>query len=111
VVALHTYALDQQDIKHIDLDRKEEFYIARIKYAPTGVLTAQVLNRHQNVLDFYHIQPDGKAHIAFTEKDKAYVDVTDDLTFLADGRFLWTSEKDNWRHIYLYSKKGKNASN
>ncbi len=107
VVALNLYDLKAKSRKEVDLNRDEEFYIARINYSPNGKLSAQVLNRHQNVLDFYYVNPDGSASIAFTEKDDAYVDVTDDLTFLEDGSFLWTSEKDNWRHIYLYDADGK----
>jgi dipeptidyl-peptidase-4 len=41
------------------------------------------------------------------EKDKAYVDVTDNLTFLKDNSYIWTSEKDGYNHIYLYDKTGK----
>jgi dipeptidyl-peptidase-4 len=41
------------------------------------------------------------------EKDKAYVDITDNLTFLNDNSFIWTSEKDGFNHIYLYDKTGK----
>lgn len=106
VVALNVYDVASKTRKEIDLNRSEEFYIARINYSPTGKLAAQVLNRHQNVLDFYYIDKEGNASIAFTEKDDAYVDITDDLTFLADGSFLWTSDKDNWRHIYLYDADG-----
>ncbi|WP_338350629.1 S9 family peptidase [Nonlabens tegetincola] len=106
-VKLHVYSLLSQKRKEINLNRNEEYYVARINYAPTGTLTAQVLNRHQNVLDFYYVDTAGNASIAFTEKDDAYVDVSDDLTFLQDGSFLWTSEKDNWKHIYLYDKNGK----
>ena len=106
-VKLHVYSLLSQKRKEINLNRNEEYYVARINYAPTGTLTAQVLNRHQNVLDFYYVDTAGNASIAFTEKDNAYVDVSDDLTFLQDGSFLWTSEKDNWKHIYLYDKNGK----
>ena len=29
------------------------------------------------------------------------------VTFLKDGRFIWTSEKDGWRGLYLYDKNGK----
>ena len=29
-----------------------------------------------------------------------------DLYFLEDGRFLWTSERDGWRHLYLYGADG-----
>lgn len=106
VVALHQFTLSTGARKEVALGRNEEFYIARINYSPNGKLAAQVLNRHQNVLDFYYVDASGKASIAFTEKDTAYVDVTDDLTFLKDGSFLWTSEKDNWRHIYLYDENG-----
>lgn len=107
IVGLHVYDMLAQKRSPIDLKRSEEFYIARINYAPNGTLTAQVLNRHQNELDFYMITPEGEARIAFTEKDDAYVDVTDDLTFLDNSSFLWTSEKDNWRHVYHYDATGK----
>lgn len=107
VVGLHVYDLLSRKRKEIDLNRDEEFYVARINYSPDGRLAAQVLNRHQNILDFYYVDQDGNAEIAFTEEDAAYVDVTDDLTFLEDGSFLWTSEKDNYRHIYLFDKDGK----
>ncbi len=107
VVALHQFTLATGTRQEVSLGRNEEFYIARINYSPNGLLAAQLLNRHQNVLDFYYINSNGEATIAFTEKDAAYIDVTDDLTFLKDGNFLWTSEKDNWRHIYLYDAEGK----
>jgi dipeptidyl-peptidase-4 len=45
--------------------------------------------------------------VVLNEKDKAYVDVTDNLTFLKDNSFIWTSEKDGYNHIYLYDKTGK----
>ena len=30
--------------------------------------------------------------------------------WLSDGRLLWTSERDNWNHIYLYGKKLSNSN-
>jgi dipeptidyl-peptidase-4 len=70
-----------------------------------NVLSAQVLNRHQDNLDLLFI--DGTTGTLMNEKDKAYVDVTDNLTFLNDNSFIWTSEKDGFNHIYLYDKNGK----
>ena len=73
-----------------------------------NVLCAQVLNRHQDNLDLLFI--DGKtavAKVALNEKDRAYIDVTDNLTFLKDNSFIWTSEKDGFNHIYLYDNTGK----
>ena len=44
----------------------------------------------------------------FSPKMMAYIDVTDNLTFLNDGKyFIWTSEKSGYNHIYLYNLKGK----
>jgi len=40
------------------------------------------------------------------EKDDAYIDITDNLTFLADDSFIWTSETDGYNHIYLYDQDG-----
>jgi dipeptidyl-peptidase-4 len=45
--------------------------------------------------------------VLHTETDAAYVDVNDDLTFLVDDSFIWTSEKDGYNHLYLHDKSGK----
>ena len=67
------------------------------------------MNRHQNQLDFILVDAkDGSSQTIFTENDAAYIDVTDNLTFLNDGKyFIWTSEKSGYNHIYLYNLKGK----
>ena len=56
------------------------------------------MNRHQNNLDFILVDAtDGSANIIFTETDEAYIDVTDNLTFLNNGEhFIWTSEKSGY---------------
>ena len=66
------------------------------------------MNRHQNELDLWMI--DTKAMTSknvLAEKDKAYIDVNFNLTFLKDNSFIWTSELDGFNHIYHYSKTGK----
>ena len=61
-----------------------DFYIPRIKWTnDADVLSAQVLNRHQNVLDLFFVNANNnEAKVVLTETDEAYVDVTDNLTFL-----------------------------
>ncbi|MFP5437211.1 MAG: S9 family peptidase [Bacteroidia bacterium] len=86
-----------------------EFYIPRIKWTnDANVLSFQTLNRHQNSLSlsFADVSTTSTTLI-LQETDKAYVDVTDNLTFLEDNSFIWTSEKDGFNHIYHYSKEGK----
>ena len=107
IVSLHIY--DGTATKKITLGNYTDFYIARMQWTKdANVLSAQVLNRHQDNLDLLFIDGNsGTAKVVLNEKDKAYVDVTDNLTFLKDNSFIWTSEKDGFNHIYLYDKTGK----
>jgi len=108
-VSLHVYDVAGNAAKKVDLGKYNDFYIARLQWTnDNNILSAQVLNRHQDNLDLLFV--DGTtavAKVVLNEKDKAYVDVTDNLTFLKDNSFIWTSEKDGFNHIYVYDKAGK----
>jgi len=108
-VSLHIYDVKAASAKKINLDKYNDFYIARIEWTnEANTLSAQVLNRHQNNLDLLFVDGNsGATKVVLNEKDKAYVDVTDNLTFLKDNSFIWTSEKDGFNHIYHYDKNGK----
>ncbi|MFN4761738.1 S9 family peptidase [Gillisia sp. Q332] len=108
-VSLHIYELNAAETKDIALGDYEDFYIPRIKWTNhPDILSVQVLNRHQNELDLIFVNTQkGEVKVVLQEVDKAYVDITDNLTFLADNSFIWTSEKDGWNHIYHYDKNGK----
>ncbi|MGA9588406.1 MAG: S9 family peptidase [Salegentibacter sp.] len=109
VVSLHMYDVASEESKKVELGDYEDFYIPRIKWtSDPNVLSAQVLNRHQNDLDLIFVNAKtNQAKVVMNEKDDAYIDITDNLTFLEDNSFIWTSEKDGWNHIYLYDKNGK----
>ena len=109
VVSLHIYDVASQAKKDVNLGNYSDFYIARMQWTnDANVLSAQVLNRHQDNLDLLFIDgTTAAAKVVLNEKDKAYIDVTDNLTFLKDNSFIWTSEKDGFNHIYLYDKTGK----
>ena len=108
-VSLHIYDVKTQKTQEINLTNNPDFYIARLKWTnDANVVSVQALNRHQNELDLHFVDATtGKTSIVLAEKDKAYVDVTDNLTFLSDNSFIWTSEKDDYNHIYWYDKTGK----
>ena len=108
-VSLHIYDIASKGTQKVNLSQYADFYIARMKWTnEANVLSAQVLNRHQDNLDLLFIDGNsGATKVALNEKDKAYIDVTDNLTFLKDNSFIWTSEKDGFNHIYLYDKTGK----
>lgn len=108
-VSLHIYDVKAGKDSEIKLGSYADFYIPRIKWSNDAQkLSVQVLNRHQNNLDLIFVDANtGDAKVILNEKDNAYVEVTDDLTFLNDNSFIWTSEKDGYNHIYHYSKTGK----
>ncbi len=109
VASLHIYDVKTGTTKKINLGNYNDFYIARMQWTnEANTLCAQVLNRHQDNLDLLFVDGNsGAAKVVLNEKDKAYVDVTDNLTFLKDNSFIWTSEKDGFNHIYHYDKTGK----
>ena len=108
-VSLHIYDVKTTNTKKIDLGKYNDFYIARLAFTnESNTLSAQILNRHQDNLDLLFVDANsGTARVVLNEADKAYVDVTDNLTFLKDNSFIWTSEKDGFNHIYYYDKIGK----
>nr|WP_294925505.1 S9 family peptidase [uncultured Flavobacterium sp.] len=108
-VSLHIYDAAVNTAKKVELGNYNDFYIARLQWTnDNNTLSAQVLNRHQDNLDLLFIDgTTATAKVVLNEKDKAYVDVTDNLTFLKDNSFIWTSEKDGFNHIYVYDKAGK----
>lgn len=108
IVSLHVFDLLGNTTTQVELGPHLD-YIPRIKWTNNAnVLSLQTLNRHQNQLDliFYNSKTNNTS-VVLKEIDKAYVDITDNLTFLEDNSFIWTSEKDGYNHIYHYGKKGK----
>ena len=108
-VSLHIYDVASKGTQKVNLSQYSDFYIARMQWTnEANVLSVQVLNRYQDNLDLLFVDGNsGATKVVLNEKDKAYVDVTDNLTFLKDNSFIWTSEKDGFNHIYLYDKTGK----
>jgi dipeptidyl-peptidase-4 len=108
-VSLHLYDVKSNNSQLVNLGNYQDFYIPRIKWTnDAAVLSVQVMNRHQNNLDLHFVNAaSGSTQIVLNEKDNAYIDITDNLTFLKDNSFIWTSEKDGFNHIYHYDKTGK----
>jgi dipeptidyl-peptidase-4 len=93
-------------------DTRNIYLIARAGWMP-GAKSLYVVrtNRVQNRLEAFAIDVEsGAASTLFRESDPYWINLKGDLRFLKDGRhFLWTSERDGYRHIYLYSNDGKEA--
>ena len=108
-VSLHIYDVTSAETKAVDLNGFQNYYIPRLEWTPeANVLAVQTTNRKQNDVNLLFVDgTSGEAKLILSDKDDAYVDITNNLTFLEDNDFIWTSEKDGWNHIYLYDKDGK----
>ncbi len=109
VVSLHIYNVETNKAYEVKVDKAySDFYIPRIEWTNNAdILSAQYMNRHQNELDLWMINAKtNTSKLTLAERDDAYIDVTDNLTFLKDNSFIWTSEKDGYNHIYHYSNEG-----
>ncbi|MBL4939350.1 MAG: S9 family peptidase [Lutibacter sp.] len=105
-VTLHIYKVEDNSTSKIEVGNYE--YIPRIKWTTnSNILSVITLNRHQNNLNLYFVNAsDFSTKVVLNETDKAYIDIHDNLTFLEDNSFIWTSEKDGYNHIYHYDENG-----
>jgi dipeptidyl-peptidase-4 len=84
-------------------------YLPWMEWAPhSGGLLLQRMNRLQNTDQVMLADPaTGAVRPVLTERDSAWVDVVDEVPWLEGGKaFLWTSERDGWRHLYRVSRDG-----
>ncbi len=110
VVNIFVYQLDEQKTVKMDVGEETDQYLPRIKWTPdANILAIERLNRLQNHLDILLADAyTGQSRIMYSEDNEYYIEITDNLTFVNDNdKFLITSEKDGYNHIYLYTIEGK----
>lgn len=84
-------------------------YLARVNWIPDGSrLSYQWQNRSQSELTLYlHALTDKRSQVLLRETSDNWINLHDDLTFLADARhFIWASERSGFKHLYLYRLDG-----
>ncbi|MCK4663576.1 MAG: S9 family peptidase [Bacteroidales bacterium] len=109
VVSIHIYNLKDKKIKNIDIGEEADQYIPRIKWTKnTDILSIYRMNRLQNKLEILLADANsGKSNVVYTEENKYYIEINDDLTFLEDKKhFVISSIQDGYNHIYLYDIEG-----
>ena len=108
-VEIHIY--DVAKAKDVNAQYEQgDIYIPRIKWTMDDKqLVVFWMNRHQDDLKLLRIDAQtGTSSFLYEEKNKYYVEVSDNWWFLKDGKnFIFTSEMNGYRHLYLYSLDGK----
>jgi dipeptidyl-peptidase-4 len=89
-----------------------QHYIPRMEWADANTLILQQLNRRQNESKIMLCTATtGAAKSIYSETDKAWIDAKEGAVgwnWIDKGqRFVWSSEKDGWRHLYTVDRSGK----
>lgn len=89
-----------------DLGGDPDVYLARVAWLPdAGGVIVQRETRDQKRLDVIRIDArTGAATPLFSETAKTWINLSSDLRALDDGSLLWSSERDGYRHLYLWRK-------
>ena len=109
IVSVHVYDLQSAVTKTMDIGEETDQYIPRMQWTQDPkVLSIVRMNRHQNHYELLLADAEsGKSKLLYDEKNEAWIDINDDLSFLKDGKhFIFTSEKSGFNHIYLYDLQG-----
>ncbi len=109
-VQLGIVSLEDGVTKWVDLGKDSDIYLPRVKWtADSNLLSYQWQSRDQKTLELRTVSwPDLKQKTLLRETSKTWLNLHEDLRFLKDKkRFLWASERDGFRHLYLHDMNGK----
>ncbi|MBD3676328.1 MAG: S9 family peptidase [Planctomycetaceae bacterium] len=107
-------SLDGDQTRWLPLDPPEEgFYIGQLAWVPkSNDVLVEKLSRFRDTREFWIYPAEGDPQRLYTETNKAWAIASQGtnlgLNWLDEGRkFLVVSEKDGWRHAFLYSLEGE----
>lgn len=111
-VTLGIYDVGSGKTKFLKTGEPADQYLTCVSWGPEErYVYIAVLNRDQNHMKMnkYDIKTGMLVKTLFEEKSKEYVEPEDDLVFLNHSKeqFIWLSEKDGYRHLYLYNSNGE----
>lgn len=97
-----------------------QHYIPRMDWAGSSrEVMVQQLNRKQDTSKLFLVDVNsGQAKNIYTEGDKAWIDMNyfwqydrPGWDWINDGKqFLWTTEKDGWKHVYRLNRDGSHET-
>ncbi|MCE5175140.1 MAG: S9 family peptidase [Bacteroidales bacterium] len=107
-VSVYAFNLQTRSAKKMNVPVSEEDYIPRIRFTRNNSqLAIMTLNRAQNVFKMYFANPkSAQCKLALTDESEKYVEPMYDAIQFSTKHFTYVSEKDGYRHLYLYGANG-----
>ncbi|MFH1747425.1 MAG: S9 family peptidase [Planctomycetota bacterium] len=102
--------LDQGTTVWVNLSKYDDtdILIVRVSWTPDGHLLFSVQDREQRWLELNSADPaTGQSTTLIREESPAWTNNIRHPHWLADGTFLWLSERDGWQHIYHCNQDGE----
>ena len=110
IVELAIQSLNTDERTWVDMGENKDVYLARGQWMPDSTtFTYQWQTRNQQTLELRAFNTKTKSqNVLLTERSNTWVNLHDDLFFLKDkGQFVWASERDGFKHLYLFDNSGK----
>ncbi|WP_257221081.1 S9 family peptidase [Pseudoalteromonas ruthenica] len=108
-IELGVVHIDDKQVDWIDLGTDKDIYIARAKWLKDNhTLSYQWQNRSQQELELrFYDSAEKTQRVAVKESSDTWINLHFDLKFLQDKEhFIWASERDGYKHLYLYKVDG-----
>lgn len=109
-IELAVHYLDSKRVQWIDMGDNKDIYLARVNWMnDSQILTYQWQSRNQQTLELRAFNTiNDKESVLLTETSDTWLNLHHDLYFLKEsGQFIWASEKDGFKHLYLFENGGK----
>ncbi len=109
-IELAIYNLADGQQKWVDFGEETDIYLPRVEWTQdSDLLSYQWQSRDQKVLKLKTVKwPSMVQKQLLVEKSPTWINLNNDLKFLKDGfHFVWASERDGFKHLYLYDMNGK----
>nr|WP_285817831.1 DPP IV N-terminal domain-containing protein [Echinimonas agarilytica] len=108
-IKLAVMDISSQHIDWVDLGNNHDIYLPRVDWFENSIeVSYQWQSRDQKTLKLYAFNTITKAQRLILQEDSnTWINLHHDLTFLEhQPDFVWASERDGFKHLYLYSNKG-----
>lgn len=110
VVTVWSYNVDSGKLTRLDIPKTDEDYVPHLAFAQgKGALMVTVLNRQQNDMHVYRVNPEGGSAVqVYHETSRSWVDIelARSVSYGKDT-FVMPSDRDGWARLYEYSLDGK----
>ncbi|MXV37897.1 prolyl oligopeptidase family serine peptidase [Flavobacteriaceae bacterium Ap0902] len=112
IPAVGVYNMNSQNTTYLDIDGSDNHYVTNLTWTPDEkyILVAEI-NRATTQYDvnLYDVTTGNKVKTILTEENNIWVEPEHDAVFLPKSNtdFIWLSEKDGFKNLYLYNTSGK----